>query len=823
MKAEITLDSQKTRSFWTFQKVKTSMETMQSINRNMMTSGAAQLNIYGNFLNKADVSPGIAVGHQSAVEKTSWLSDTSLVFKGVPGIPASFRLIGVTVASRISQIPVQFAFWRPNISASRLPFNVPSPSTGSTGILYLGFGVGSSENSQSVRIIMSDCVSSTWTSDSAIKSKTSQGIGFDFLVYVSASGFAATAASLHSFSVPTLSSFASRQLQLEVSAFGSGFGLNPSVTRRLESMKFGKRLDAHQNSVLITSDIFMQAAVVSSMTVEVEFLNATRLDDVQLVLKTQQREVVLLSSQCFGCTRSGDSLTLYFSDDGSNPAPTLLCHERTPYKPLLNPMKLLYATTGLLQLFVFAGSTPLSIATATIRAELRLLNVLVSQQLASSVSWTSDSSLEFSLPPGAGPNQTVGIQASGQYSNVLGGLSYPLPQIRPTKISDVATTGMALIEIFGRYFSYRSATVSVQLAHTSCSSSTWISDVSVTCRNAAGGGSLKGIVTSVELLHSETIFMSNTANGSLLPFAFVNSLLKSATPWMAKDSALFTGGMQIIVQGQNFGVIDVSFGMRIGVSSSHATLWISETSTMNRVGQRSNGLNSLFRLSANSLQSSTKLSPDHESLSFQILSVAPKNIARTGSSMLTLHGTHFALHSTTAALRIGNSNREMSFWFADSIISCKATASGFNLPSFIVFSAVHASPLIAFQYTPSLSESPLEVSSSMVLFPSEKVQDYGKTFLVSIFGENFGTSDSIQAVAFNGKVLGPSLWFSDSSLLCSVPILHFQSNRVEVRLTSSETAQVPHIIYILPSFSTTSFAYCMLTYMFARYLSQKCP
>ena len=167
------------------------METMQSMNRNMMTSGADQLNIYGNFLNKADVSPGIAIGHQSTVEKTSWLSDTSLVFKCVPGIPASFRLIGVTVASRISQIPVQFAFWRPNISASRLHFNVPSPSTGSAGILYLGFGVGSSENSQSVRTMMSDCVSSTWTSDSAIKSKTSQGIGFNFLVYVSASGFPA--------------------------------------------------------------------------------------------------------------------------------------------------------------------------------------------------------------------------------------------------------------------------------------------------------------------------------------------------------------------------------------------------------------------------------------------------------------------------------------------------------------------------------------------------------------------------------------------------------------------------------------------------------
>jgi hypothetical protein len=609
-------------------------------------------------------------------------------------------------------------------------------------------------------------------------------------VCISASGFVATAASLHSFSMPTLGTFASQQLKVILS--GSGFGLSPSVTRRLEGMDFGKRLDPYQNSVLITSEVFMQSAVVSSMTVEVKFLNATRLDDVQLVLKTRQREVVLLSLQCFGCTRSGNSVTLYFSDDGETPAPTLLCDERTPYKPLQYSMKSLFMETGLLQLVVVAGSTPLSIATAIISAELRLLDVLVSRQLASFVLWTSDSSLVFSLPPGAGPNHTVGVQASGQSSNVLGGLSYPLPQIQPAKVADLATTGMALIEIVGQYFSYRSATVSVRLAATSCSSSMWISDVSVICRNPVGGGSLRGIVASVELLRSETVLIGNTASASLLPFAFVRSMLKSATPWMAMDSALFTGGMQIIVLGENFGIIDVSVVMKIGFSSSRATFWLSETSIINRVGQRSNGLNSLFRLSANSLQSSTKLAPDHQSVSFQVLSVVPRNIPRTGSSMLTLFGAHFALHSTTAAFRAGHSSHELSLWHADSMILCKTTSSGFEFQSSLVFSAVYSSPLLEFQYMRSASVGPLQVSLSLVPFPSDKVQDVGNTILVSIFGEQFGTSDSIEIVEFEDKVQGPSVWISDSTLLCSIPILYFQSNRVAVRLTSRKSIEVPY-------------------------------
>jgi hypothetical protein len=285
---------------------------------------------------------------------------------------------------------MKLMFWYLNISSSELNSVVPLPSTGGAAVAFLGFGGGTSEYSQRVRMMITSTVASMWASDSAIKSKTSQGIGSDISVSVSASGFAVKLTSLFSFSAPTLVSFASHQL--EIGLFGSGFGLNPSVFRRIENMTFGRRLEPLEKSVLISSDILMQDAIVSSMSVEVEFFNATRLDDVQVALKTQEKEVVLLSSQCFGCTRSGTGVTLHFSDDGKFPAPALLCDERTTYRPLLASMKSLLVSTGLLQLSVIAGSTPLQIAAASINAELRLLDVSVSQQLASSMLWTSDSS-----------------------------------------------------------------------------------------------------------------------------------------------------------------------------------------------------------------------------------------------------------------------------------------------------------------------------------------------------------------------------------------------------------------------------------------------
>jgi hypothetical protein len=248
--------------------------------------------------------------------------------------------------------------------------------------------------------------------------------------------------------------------------------------------------------------------------------------------------------------------------------------------------------------------------------------------------------------------------------------------------------------------------------------------------------------------------------------------------------------MRILVLGGNLGVLDVSIGMRIGASSSRATLWLSDTSTSNRVGQRSNGLNLPFKLSTNSLQASAKLAPDPQSLLFQIIPVAPKNVPRTGSSMLTLLGTHFALHSVTAALRTGLSASQLSMWIADSVVLCKTTGSRFEFQSEIVLTIVLSSVSLEYQYSASASVSPLQPSIAPVTFPSDQGQDFSKAFLISIFGKQFGNANSIDLVQLDGKICSPSLWVSDSSLFCSISSLLFESNRVEVGFKSDKTFEV---------------------------------
>lgn len=124
------------------------------------------------------------------------------------------------------------------------------------------------------------------------------------------------------------------------------------------------------------------------------------------------------------------------------------------------------------------------------------------------------------------------------------------------------------------------------------------------------------------------------------------------------------------------------------------------------------------------------------------------------------------------------------------MIQCKTSASGFEHFSQVLLSVVQISPLLPIPYRPSLSASPLEISSTLTPFPSIFLEDVGATFLVSVFGEHFGTSKSIDEVKLDSTNCWPLLWTSDSSLLCSLRTLNFVSNRVEVSLKSQITNEV---------------------------------
>jgi hypothetical protein len=69
--------------------------------------------------------------------------------------------------------------------------------------------------------------------------------------------------------------------------------------------------------------------------------------------------------------------------------------------------------------------------------------------------------------------------------------------------------------------------------------------------------------------------------------------------------------------------------------------------------------------------------------------------------------------------------------------------------------------------------------------------------LISVFGEHFGTSNSIDFVEIDNKNCWPSLWRSDSSLICSMPSLDFESNRVQIRLKSQWNNEVTLLMIVL--------------------------
>jgi hypothetical protein len=77
-----------------------------------------------------------------------------------------------------------------------------------------------------------------------------------------------------------------------------------------------------------------------------------------------------------------------------------------------------------------------------------------------------------------------------------------------------------------------------------------------------------------------------------------------------------------------------------------------------------------------------------------------------------------------------------------------------------------------------------------VPFPSEKAEEIGNAYLISIFGQHFGSSESIDLAEIDEKVCTTSLWLSDSSVLCSMKLLQFDSSRVQVIFKSDKQNEV---------------------------------
>eukprot|EP00961_Rhodomonas_salina_P202932 2737824-Rhodomonas_salina.1 len=142
---------------------------------------------------------------------------------------------------------------------------------------------------------------------------------------------------------------------------------------------------------------------------------------------------------------------------------------------------------------------------------------------------------------------------------------------------------------------------------------------------------------------------------------------------VARSNRGGTGSTSVTVQGSGFGQQALTGMLRLGETSCEVTEWESDTSVRCQVADRVRGTRRVSLTAGERAGSVTAIfSTDTE-----ILSVLRRgNRAGTGSTSVTVHGSHMGLTAFTGRAAVGNSMCEGTVWESATSLTCLLGGAG---------------------------------------------------------------------------------------------------------------------------------------------------
>lgn len=645
---------------------------------NVPLTGSLMLKTSGSSLQNFDTSMRMQVSGTGPTS-TSWFSDSCLIALTSGGaIRSAFAI--ATVAQIFSNIfNLSFVPLFTNLSvlsASSSVSNAFPPASGAAKIIFSGKGMGLTEVSSTVRFRATSCNVLRWQSESSIVCKMSAGSGASSSLFFSQSLVPfkiSTSSTLRTgFAVPNVKNFSTRiDNPSYILVHGSNyapFNSDVKAVSTYSSFDGAVSIELKQTRILLTSDALLQGKTIRDIEILIQ-IKASRLDDVVVSLETSPfvGRIFLLKSQCFGCVKSGNDtgLILIFSDKASNRLPDSDCSSGI-YLPT-TPFSSLFAFSGLINLQVTSGSSPVTFLSSSITITQSNVNVVADKTYPSlGILWYSDSALEFKIPPPIlGTNHTFIAIVDDQNSNTRTGLSYPIPVVQqPAKPQSVLSTGSSVYSIFGSFFGQISSTLRIRMGKSSCLSSIWTSDEICFCKSSPGLSNPDPFGLTATVARQVSTFKT------LIVQIFESPLLALAD---VSNGLLSTGNFYVIASGSGYANSHFSPKNRILKSSSASTLWFSDSSINSLVS-------TTWKIQLQLTVSLTKLST-HANFSFGLTQNLQTNrsnssFPRSGSSLILVLGAGFMPNFVSLKVKIGESAASATLWTSDSCVRSQNSRIG---------------------------------------------------------------------------------------------------------------------------------------------------
>jgi hypothetical protein len=335
-------------------------------------------------------------------------------------------------------------------------------------------------------------------------------------------------------------------------------------------------------------------------------------------------------------------------------------------------------------------------------------------------------------------------EVRGEVSSAFSADGPTLFQINP---NNVASENPAAIFVQGRYFGRSTQSFTMRIAGTYCPSTTWISDTTLTVRNAGGIALFSDLVVTIQAHHltSMTGMMS-----------FDQPSWKSSQ----RVNVPTRGDVLLTVKGLNFGMQHWTQSQSVGKTACESSMWISDSTV---VCSPSSGVHNSWQLSVTLGRQHARIS---QAISYDVSSIDSLRRSNLGpqpsSEEHMILGSNFGRHDTTIVARICQTTCPSTSWWSATTVSCKSsTGVGGFLAISLTMARVKATSTISFSFDVA---SPILMASATNLLIKGGHWEKGSS---EILASNIGpaVAHSLQ-IRLGQTACGASTWKSDVSVLC---------------------------------------------------------
>jgi len=783
------------------------------------SSGGVSVTVAGSGFGARGYSGSARVGRSGAVDfelsrgsacsASAWQSDSAMACKIVAGVGyraavGFFQNVIASVFTRQGLYTRGFGFADGFIfNANRFGTNsVFVACSGSVVVDISGSSFGTVPASARGRFGFSSFSSTVWRSYSSIVSRFVSGMFSDSLLLLSV-GSLINSSSLLYYNLPTPAEVSSQVIS-DINLSGSNFGSSLAVVPRLVNCPSVSLQPFTENTVCVHDQLsqYTQSGLsIIEVQVFISFQNALRLDDVVVnIISPMGERFLLMQNNCYGSLSCNASRTVFTfqipSAIGTSNVPKSLCMSSGVYSSPSDAGLLAaissYTAMGTWAVVVKSGQLALTIDATSILFRTSALQILVASSSVSSITWFSDSRIRVSAPgyqsspressSGFGRNRSVQAVVFGSVSSTYCNYSYPNPSVN---VTDVTLTGIPCARHVGSYFSNVDSSAKGRAGVTSCESTRWSSDTSITCFMPRFAGVLAYISISIQLSRVAASVIANvTRNVS------VSDVSTNALP--------ITGSCIVTVIGVGFGSWDSSVRARVVLRSSAAasTLWRQDTMLVSK-GLPVDGRISLLQISISKIaECSTSVSSALRTTSAMVFDPVAATFVTpsTGGQLLQVTGRLLGA-GASFRIRLMTSSSPASIWISDSSAICKSPSGLKSAKTTLILSVglTAASFITSYSFSEPIT---LQMNFTNTSTPSFVLR-----------GSSYGTFNAKPLISID-SIITDALWTSDSSVSCPYG-LPISRDLVTLRVTfltntSDSMLELAHTFVANPQFVPSS-------------------